>query len=1801
MRLSRLLSYLPLSRDEESERSLGDMATNALDDLGFKPDAAPEKTGLEDLGFKALMPAEAAAPRAQTAPLKTGFEDLGFKPLAPEQHLAPPSGPSMSPAPSPSLWERVKRVVLGNPQGEPGRTDTPYGRALGISYEAPTEQHDNTLSLLGRPTALAPTNPTTVAEGVAKGALQFVEDMGTPPNALMMAGSGGLGALGKVSSYLPRAVSAGFSLSMLRNAYQQFPEVKAAVDKGDWPGAAAAITKAGLTAGMGVLAGAHAVRGETITASGEAKAPIREMAPAERAVESAHASPSALEDLGFIPEKASVAEGSSALRDNLRALGFKPTQPDAGGEGAPVRRVTGSSNIPLNAQGRTQAQQLARTTAGQFDRIEHSPMDRAAETAQIVAAANPHAQVASAEGLGPWNLGAHEGQPVETETDAINDRIRNAPDEAPPGRGPHSTDQAEPFNDFRGRTVGHLMDQIATIKPGDTVLNITHGRDLRLIDSWLKNGAPEDRSIDVGNMTREGDWSGTGDLFRVREGGLAPADNASEPGIYYAHHGATDWNMDTPADTSPANAAPERTASVQPTYGRAASIDVPGEKTSYPARYAVRELADVQASHNPANFERNPNYAFVNDRDYSRPGNATRVIQNAAEGTFNPKFLTTDAPTAEHGTPVIDRNGNVLGGNSRTMTLSRVYGRGGDDAARYQEQLGAKAQQFGIDPAELTRFKRPVLVREITGSVDAQKAITDFNKAAAAELTPEERAVSDGRRLSPETIRAIGARLDDLGDEGTLAGALRGDDGAEVLNGLVKDGVLTTQEKGGYLDDRGNLTPEAKARIGKALVGRLYDSPAEFRETTPEMRGKLERIAPQILRVEGRPGWAITDTLRDAVALADEARAHKLSVDEQVKQSGIWSNRRYAPESVQVARALEQSPVKAAAPFRRYANDEALSRPGAQTGIFTPPTQPEAFADAFGAAPAGFIGEHPEAAGERGSVNLGDLAEALRREFPEEFGDEAKANYSGLGAIKDKFVRNLSQLEEASPAAHAAAVRAATSRSQAAALIRAVMPRISDALGSDGPTPEEFRKTLIESRLQGLRQRWTDLANSAAKIATAGGLDRFIGEDSGGVDRLVNLLGSVEGKRGDTTDRLFADAFPQDLRETAAALIEQRDFRTLGALLQRTFSDAAKSVARAMEPEEFEHVRQSPGFQRALPLYKELLKKPLAESHALNEGLFSNALGPLDTYYPLVPVRAEDAPRSWSGLARSPYRKPPNMANNFATGLAESYDASIAGLKDRVTDALRANNRAALITTLEREGFLRKLRPGENAPDSVEFDGQPYRAATVEVAPARQVIQDGRNVYTPAERAAMPAWLQKELEPVMGARDLRVKLGWGQRLADMVTALSLLGPTDFDAHANNLTGTLIANTPFLGKSLLDKAGSVPFVKKFAAIIKIAATDTTTPEAAKDLVAMAKLGVLPERYASETISRRVADDIGAERKLSFGPLLYGPKGIDVRARLVMYRIAKEVNPDASPLEIYKFVNQLGNYTRELQSEVERSAKASGLAPFFTAGSQMVRNGVNAFLGTGPMPSRGLPLRLAQQLTSGAAGTVAAWSLAYRGYTGKWPWDDNKAKFLKIPVNDSDRRSKLGRTLWGNGTETGYVDFGFWNPIIARGARALGVSGAFDAHMAGGNGRQTIEGAVPGPINAITHPFLGPPARALFVGVTGEEPYVTGVRDTEGRPGLQFLPGVSKTDSFPHVGAAVRDVGGVLGRLGEATGFLPPEGIPEKGDKYMRMLTDLAVPGLVARASNPAAKARVMQNERRAVESAERKERVAGGNR
>lgn len=227
--------------------------------------------------------------------------------------------------------------------------------------------------------------------------------------------------------------------------------------------------------------------------------------------------------------------GLHGARETGSESGDNQPEPAAGGEGENRRRVTGSADIPLNGEGKQQAADLA-ARVGKADRTFHAPNLRSQETAHTVdAGAKP------ADWLEPWRLGAHEGKPLDSERDAINDRVVNNPD-SQPGVSPHSGEQGESFNEVRRRLISGAQDQAEAMPHGSSVLNVTSGRALQIIDAWAKTGNPADNKVSIPAMTADSEFSKPGQLFRLDPGGLNPVDKIDGPGQYFAQHGATEWN-----------------------------------------------------------------------------------------------------------------------------------------------------------------------------------------------------------------------------------------------------------------------------------------------------------------------------------------------------------------------------------------------------------------------------------------------------------------------------------------------------------------------------------------------------------------------------------------------------------------------------------------------------------------------------------------------------------------------------------------------------------------------------------------------------------------------------------------------------------------------------------------------------------------------------------------------------------------------------------------------------------------------------------------------------------------------------------------------------------------------------------------------------------------------------------------------------------------------------------------------------------------------------------------------------------
>lgn len=825
-------------------------------------------------------------------------------------------------------------------------------------------------------------------------------------------------------------------------------------------------------------------------------------------------------------------------------------------------------------------------------------------------------------------------------------------------------------------------------------------------------------------------------------------------------------------------------------------------------------------------------------------------------------------------------------------------------------------------------------------------------------------------------------------------------------------------------------------------------------------------------------------------------------------------------------------------------------------------------------------------------------------------------HYSALGHLETKLARNLSELRRASAPAFLSAIDAASARSKASVLLHTVNPLIAKALGKDplianrpppasatggsryaqraafaaqaGITPiDDFYRAGAESRLLGRQEFYRDNAQLVATMP-----DSWIEKNV--YDSFIPLFQKIQDRRG----------LGRDLAQTITALAAHKDWPSVRALAEQSFEDAADAVTHVMTPDEFDQVRHHPNFPEALRIYKDRLEAPMAAIHAEHEGVFTSHVGPLSAYFPLTPAKPEK-PRL--GSAGPAYGRPDNRFNNFATGMADAYDWSMAALETRLYAAIRAGGRAALADTLKFVGLEQPQSAGLGPDgDYIQYNGVAYHAVKRRIDDHKMIVKDGKVAHVPPRDVLLPRWLVGETDPILDkskdrelpAPTLQEVFGKirGQGKFDLHDVGAILDAANTAAvtglgepiwHGMNLMGTIVANTPFLDNTLPGKALSVPMLKMLAAPFYLLHQRADTEESAEDLMEMAKLGMVSDHFARTTFSRQYAALTNAQRTWwSLAPALWGPSGIDTRARLFMYRLAKKIYPPGDEAGMHLFVNQLGIYSRPLQSHLEQALKGNALgrlaSPFVTAGLGMNRNAANNVL----MASRGPrnAATLAWHLVNSAATLAFIGAAIQRLATGRWPWQDPASRLLEIPIHrdslSSPAAQKLYHALYGN-APVGMVKLNLFNPLAGRGIRELGVKGAADTKILGGAWWQSFESAERDVLNSAAHPFLGPIPRAAMVGLTGKELYANSLYDDkdEFRPSLMNASRNKGGNRYAKRALSTAKtlntfVGGGAGDL--ATGAFPelfgkpPE---SQGNAWARMLFDIATPGLVGAASSP----------------------------
>lgn len=202
----------------------------------------------------------------------------------------------------------------------------------------------------------------------------------------------------------------------------------------------------------------------------------------------------------------------------------------------PIRRVTGSSDLPLTVEGQQNAKEMAESYSEPFDHVFCSPEQRSIDTAK------KFGKVIVIKGLDAWYRGAYEAQPAKLMESAMRNLILN-PTVKPPGRSPISGMPGESYLAF-WKPLGHVMRTlVAQVKPEERFLIVTSGGNLQAISELAPDNFPQTLSEkELKKIASRPYWSEVGTLFKLSGDGLKPVTDNKQHGIYAMEHQETAFN-----------------------------------------------------------------------------------------------------------------------------------------------------------------------------------------------------------------------------------------------------------------------------------------------------------------------------------------------------------------------------------------------------------------------------------------------------------------------------------------------------------------------------------------------------------------------------------------------------------------------------------------------------------------------------------------------------------------------------------------------------------------------------------------------------------------------------------------------------------------------------------------------------------------------------------------------------------------------------------------------------------------------------------------------------------------------------------------------------------------------------------------------------------------------------------------------------------------------------------------------------------------------------------------------------------
>jgi hypothetical protein len=267
-------------------------------------------------------------------------------------------------------------------------------------------------------------------------------------------------------------------------------------------------------------------------------------------------------------------------------------------------------------------------------------------------------------------------------------------------------------------------------------------------------------------------------------------------------------------------------------------------------------------------------------------------------------------------------------------------------------------------------------------------------------------------------------------------------------------------------------------------------------------------------------------------------------------------------------------------------------------------------------------------------------------------------------------------------------------------------------------------------------------------------------------------------------------------------------------------------------------------------------------------------------------------------------------------------------------------------------------------------------------------------------------------------------------------------------------------------------------------------------------------------------------------------IFGLGGMEMKARVALYRCVKEAKPGIKDDAAWALVNnQLGTYVRDLQPTLVRWLRGSGIDPFAAAGVASIKTGLKSLAGRGP---HGFSPEVWWNSLVAPAITLYLVSKAV-DKQHRDPWDVPGFKPGNVLIYQDERK-----TVWINASN-------FMGPGTM-GIRSLGITSVLSRIAKGSaNTDDLIRAWVTGIANTGMARF-SPAIRAGFAATTGTAPYLTSRGDL-----LRLTPKSQTRQVALNMKEAAKQLSpfGLKAIPGEAE--LTPDTVPGKVAYFLARLT------------------------------------------